>query len=140
MCQKRSPQRAPSGLRQTQEFAGQRARFLLASLLAAPFRGYLSSVVRPRSRPRRDIELRHQGVRQPRGTFVGTQLATEALTGSLIRQHTHDGDVFEQLVREVVSVLEICRIIVADPHFSLGVFPDERLQGQVNRNGGRGLH
>src|ERR1035437_643065 len=58
----------------------------------------------------------------------------------LPEQRTYRGNVGEQLLGNVVALLQVQRIVVGEPNLSLRVLPEQRFQGQIDRNTGSSLH
>src|SRR5580700_20673 len=62
------------------------------------------------------------------------------VSNSLKQKRLDRCDILFEVSGKAVALLEVVRRIVAEPHFAVSVFPDERLQRQVNGGAGSGDH
>src|SRR5579872_5875548 len=62
------------------------------------------------------------------------------LSKNLIGKCADDPDIFGEIGRDVVANLQVGRIIEAEPNGACGVFPNEDLEWQINRDGRRSQH
>ena len=53
-------------------------------------------------------------------------------------QRLHHRDVLQQLRRYTMPLLQICRTVVGNPDFPIGIFPDQNLEREIDCNAGSG--
>ena len=79
--------------------------------------------------------------RHPRSphVFVRAQMQLLAeLSGRFRCQRLHHCDVLQQLLRYAMPLLQICRAVVGNPDFPMGIFPDQNLEREINCYAGSG--
>src|SRR5258708_1000299 len=106
------------------------ARVSVVSVMAKPPNPFTLRSCAVRTGAKRDIA---------QCCFGRSHRSSGSLQGFL-DQYSHSGEVFEELLFEVMAVLQGIGTVVAQPDLAIPVFPRQRFERQVDAHRGRRVH